>query len=127
MKLRPLFGFAALLAALLGFAVIAHATETQTITIADQEHVATCRLLSSDEAASDRQPLSLGRWFVEDDFTRQHVAIVSHEFWRAALHRDVDIIGRKITVDGVEYTVVGVAAEKSDSLAGRQVWLSKHR
>ena len=47
----------------------------------------------------------LGGVFAADD---RNVAIVSHRFWERWLSSDPSAIGRRITLDGVPHTVVGV-------------------
>ena len=55
------------------------------------------------------QPL-LGRLFEERDLDRgsNSVALVSHAFWRRALHDDPAAIGRTLTLDGRSFTLIGV-------------------
>lgn len=55
------------------------------------------------------QPM-LGRAFVEgeDQLGRNHVVILSAELWQRDFGSDRSIIGRKLTLDGEPYTVVGV-------------------
>jgi len=52
----------------------------------------------------------LGRAFLdeEDIQGRDHVAIVSDSLWKRRFHADAAIIGRKISLDGNPYEVVGV-------------------
>lgn len=35
-------------------------------------------------------------------------AILTHAFWRSALQEDLEVIGRRLKIDGIEYTVAGV-------------------
>ncbi|HEY1583066.1 MAG TPA: ABC transporter permease, partial [Chthoniobacterales bacterium] len=55
------------------------------------------------------QPM-LGRAFApgEDQLGRDHVVILSAELWQRDFGGDRSIIGRKLTLDGEPYTVVGV-------------------
>lgn len=55
------------------------------------------------------QPM-LGRAFAEgeDQLGRNHVVILSAELWQRDFGSDRSIIGRKLTLDGEPYTVVGV-------------------
>lgn len=39
------------------------------------------------------------------------VAVVSHRFWRQRLASAYDVVGRRITVNGVPFTIVGVAPQ----------------
>jgi putative ABC transport system permease protein len=51
-----------------------------------------------------------GRLFLsdEDQAGRPPVAVVSHQIWQSQLGGDPDAIGRTLTLDGKEYTLVGV-------------------
>jgi len=55
-------------------------------------------------------PPKLGRGFLpeEDQPGRHRVIVVSHAFWRDRLGGDPQVIGKSITADGENYTVVGV-------------------
>lgn len=52
----------------------------------------------------------LGRWFSADDDKpgAERTAVVSERFWRASLGGGDDVLGRKLTLSGEIYTVVGV-------------------
>lgn len=69
----------------------------------------------------------LGRSFAahEDEPGRNHVVILSHDFWRESLGGRADILGQKILLNGESYQVIGImpagllfprAAELSDVL-----------
>ncbi len=51
-----------------------------------------------------------GRGFLpeEEQPGRNHVMVVSHAFWRDRLGGDPQVLGKSITADGENYTVVGV-------------------
>lgn len=56
----------------------------------------------------------LGRFFRsdEDDVPgRDAVAVVDYDFWRRELAADPDVVGRRILLNGAEFTLVGVAPE----------------
>jgi putative ABC transport system permease protein len=55
------------------------------------------------------QPL-LGRLFEDRDLDRgsNRVTLVSHAFWRRALHDDPAAVGKTVTLDGRAFTVIGV-------------------
>jgi predicted permease len=60
-------------------------------------------------------PLVLGRGFRDDEDTvvgRDLVAVISHHMWDRDFLRDRAVLGRKIRVNGTDFTVVGVAAER---------------
>ena len=69
----------------------------------------------------------LGREFTRDE-ERKDVdgALVSHRFWQTRLAGGHDVLGRRITLDGDRYTVIGVVPEGfSDAVAGPvDVWLN---
>ena len=52
----------------------------------------------------------LGRAFQNEESTpgRETVAILGHALWAERFGRDASVIGRRITLDGTPYTVVGV-------------------
>src|SRR5262249_29076156 len=54
---------------------------------------------------------ALGRAFDPAD-VGERVAIISHAFWRRKLAADPDVVGRRTTLGGVAYTIVGVLPER---------------
>ncbi|HUH62348.1 MAG TPA: ABC transporter permease [Terracidiphilus sp.] len=52
----------------------------------------------------------VGRLFTEDEGQagRNHVALISDQFWQSHYGRDPAILGRKITINGAPYTIIGV-------------------
>jgi len=60
-------------------------------------------------------PPTAGRGFLdsEDGGAGQHpVVVVSHQFWQDRLGGRSDILGQSLLVDGIPYTVIGVAPEE---------------
>ena len=55
----------------------------------------------------------LGRIFLpqEDQPGRDHVIILTDQFWREVFNADPEIIGRSVVLDNATYTVVGIAPE----------------
>ncbi len=55
----------------------------------------------------------LGRTFRDDDNQpgKTHIAILGHSLWRQRFGSEARIVGRRITLDGVPYEVVGVMPE----------------
>jgi hypothetical protein len=54
----------------------------------------------------------LGRGFLpEEDQVpgRDAVVVLGHDFWEKQLGADRSIIGRKVRLNGIEFTVIGVA------------------
>lgn len=59
-------------------------------------------------------PLARGRAFLDSENEvpgRDPVAVVSHGFWTRALGGDPDVVGRDVVLNGIPFTVVGVAPE----------------
>ena len=69
------------------------------------------------------QPLE-GRWFLpeEDQPGREHVVILSHRLWQSRFGGDRFIVGRRILLDGVPYTVVGIMGPAFDYPDWAQLW-----
>ena len=57
-------------------------------------------------------PLESGRWFrPEEERPGQHrVAVLSDRLWRTRFAADADVLGRRLMMNGVAYTVIGVAS-----------------
>jgi len=64
---------------------------------------------------------AIGRAFTEDETTYQTdaVAILRDTYWRQRLDGDPNVIGRRIRVDGLERTVVGVLPPEFRSLSSQ--------
>jgi len=68
----------------------------------------------------------LGRTLLlDDDRASSQTAVISHGLWRAAFGSDPQIIGRRITVNRIEYDVVGVmpAGFSGHSATRVDVWV----
>jgi putative ABC transport system permease protein len=65
-----------------------------------------------------------GRTFRRDENEpgKTHVAVLSHQLWQDRLGGSDDIVGQKITLDGVAYEVVGVMPPRFSFPAGRALW-----
>ncbi len=70
-------------------------------------------------------PMQLGRGFAvgEDATGAQRVVVLSDKLWRANFGADKSIIGRAISVNGAEYTVIGVAPPSMTYPAKPDLWL----
>jgi predicted permease len=86
------------------------------------------RIIAADLTPSTMRALgvraALGRSLVsEDDAGDGHVVVLSDEFWRRQFGGDLSVLGRRLTLNEVPYTVVGVmpAAFEFPS-AGVDVW-----
>jgi putative ABC transport system permease protein len=53
-------------------------------------------------------PPALGRTFTERDAVDGGVAVLSHAFWQTRYGGDPEVLGRRVTVNDVPYTIVGV-------------------
>lgn len=73
-------------------------------------------------------PLLRGRSFTADEDrvgARQQVMIVSHRYWRTSLAATPDVLGSIVRVQGVPFTVIGVAADgfEGTDLIGVDGWI----
>jgi putative ABC transport system permease protein len=70
--------------------------------------------------------MSLGRGFTEDEDKPggTRVAILSHRLWEKRFGRDSTVLGRTLSLDGKEYTIVGVMqATQVNILQYPDVWV----
>ncbi|MEO6239362.1 MAG: ABC transporter permease [Vicinamibacterales bacterium] len=67
---------------------------------------------------------SLGRGFVRDDETwgRHRVAVISDALWKRRFAGDPAIVGRRITIDGEPYQVIGIAPPRFAFPEGSDIW-----
>ena len=64
-----------------------------------------------------------GRTFLPSDDTEQIRAVVMSEgFWRTRFGADPSVIGRQIRLDGILFTVVGVAPQAAQMIGRASVW-----
>jgi putative ABC transport system permease protein len=76
-----------------------------------------------------RAPFAVGRGFIpgEDSIgNAQPVVVLSHSFWLRRFAGDSSVVGRRVTVNGMPLTVVGVVAEGfngADIESPRAVWI----
>src|ERR1044071_7630984 len=71
-----------------------------------------CQFVSGDFFGACRVPTFLGRAFGPGEDRQpgaDPVAVVSHSFWKNSLAGDPQVIGRRLTINGVELTILGVA------------------
>ena len=61
---------------------------------------------------------ALGRFFVpaEDWEGQDNVVVLSHNLWRERFHSNPQIVGRRVSLDGIPCTVVGVAPSNLPAL-----------
>jgi putative ABC transport system permease protein len=67
----------------------------------------------------------LGRWFdkSEDRPGDQEVIVLGHDVWQRAFGGDPTVVGRKIHVDAMPMTVIGVMPKGFDFLDRQEAWL----
>jgi putative ABC transport system permease protein len=66
-------------------------------------------------------PIARGRGFSADEARAERdprVAVVSHEFWQRDLGGDSGVVGRKLTLNGESYTIIGVLPPRLRSVIG---------
>ena len=86
------------------------------------------RITAADMTPSVMQVLgaraALGRTFVrEDDQGDGHAVVLSHEFWTRRFGADPRVIGRGLTINESQYTVIGVMPAAFEfPAAGIDVW-----
>ena len=70
----------------------------------------------------------LGRTLVAGDGApgAPKVLVLSHEFWQSRFGADPEILGRSLTVEEAEYTVVGVMPSGFDFPGSSSFWLNRH-
>lgn len=76
-----------------------------------------------------RIPLTLGRGIARAEDTLgggAPVAVIAHSLWTSRFGRDPGVVGRVVRVNGVSFTIIGVAAPGNFQTAGRgmaQLWI----
>jgi putative ABC transport system permease protein len=84
------------------------------------------RVTSGVFQALDVQPL-LGRWMLpeEDKIGGDPVAVLSHATWRERFGADSSVVGRTITLDRTQHTIVGVMPAGFEFPGpGQALWMS---
>ncbi len=66
----------------------------------------TARFVSTDYFASLGVKLVVGRGF---ESRESRTAVVSHGFWEGALQADSSVLGQRLTIHGLDVTIVGIA------------------
>ncbi len=66
----------------------------------------------------------LGRGLARADDVEgtEHVAVISHGLWRRRYGAARDVIGRRVTIDGQRFAIVGVMPPDVDYPAGVELW-----
>jgi len=81
-------------------------------------------LVSADFFPALGVHMALGRVFFSEDCKpgADHVAIISHDFWQRRYGADPSLLGRTITLDREQYTVVGVMPANFQFPKKSDVW-----
>jgi len=58
----------------------------------------------------------------EDDRSNRDAVVLSEAFWRSRFGADPDVIGRKLSLDGDSFTVLGVMPQAATLIGGSDVW-----
>ncbi|MBA2257532.1 MAG: ABC transporter permease, partial [Acidobacteria bacterium] len=74
-------------------------------------------------------PAAMGRTFIRatDGATAEPLAVVSHESWQQSMGSDPGAIGRRLRINGIPHTVIGVMPASFDYPEGAQAWLLSPR
>ena len=67
----------------------------------------------------------LGRGFLpgEDERGKPLIAVISHQLWQQRYGGDDNALGRAVTLDGVDYTLIGVMPEGFSFPGRTEIWL----
>jgi putative ABC transport system permease protein len=67
------------------------------------------------------QPV-LGRPLIDDDERGANVVVIGFELWRAGFSSDPAVLGRRLQLDDLSYTVVGVMPEEFAFPVSQRIW-----
>lgn len=103
-------------------------SDSVTLTAGTSTRIATATFADANYWPVVGAKLHLGRNFTDAEARIQvpgTVAIISHQLWQRELHATTDLLGHRITVDGKQYDVIGVAAPefRGLELSATDVWL----
>jgi predicted permease len=84
--------------------------------------------VSAEYFGAYRPPLSMGRWFTaEEDLPNAgYTVVLSYNFWTQRMARDAEVLGKRVTMSGNPYTIVGVVGRDFDVRdfgAAPEVWV----
>ena len=70
-------------------------------------------------------PAAMGRTFsrATDASTSEPLAVLSQKSWQQSMGSDPDAIGRRLRINGIPHTVIGVMPPSFDYPEGAQAWL----
>lgn len=109
--------------------LVAYTNFFANLSIAGSSELVIGELVSRDYFSVLGVQPAKGRAFSPDEFTAvgaSPVAILSHPFWQTRFGADPDVLGRTLRLNGLAYTVVGVAPEGFGGMfpaVSAQMWL----
>ena len=106
--------------------IAAYSATTRTLTGAGEpERIECARISASFLPLLGVQPLAIGRNFIaaEDKPGGERVAILSHGFWQRRHNGDQDIVGKTITLNDANYTVIGVLPANTRFFGPFELWV----
>lgn len=95
-----------------GVAAMSRVTSARMLTASGEPESASVQLISSEFFSVLALTPQLGRFFSRDDnrtIGAHPVAVISDGFWRRRFNGAADALGREVTLNGVRFTIVGVA------------------
>jgi predicted permease len=63
----------------------------------------------------------------DDEETSEQVVVLSDRFWRRQFASDRGVVGRKLSLSGTAYTVIGIMPPESEFPRGADVWVALGR
>jgi len=83
------------------------------------------RLASANAHKLLGEPMFLGRAFLpgEDQPGKDHVVILTHQFWAEHFGADPALVGREIRLNSEPYTVVGIMQPGTADRIGEDAWI----
>jgi predicted permease len=88
------------------------------------------QLVSGEYFSALRQQAQLGRLFTPEDnrtVGAHFVAVISDAYWRRRLNAAPDAVGRRLSINGASFTIIGITASEffgsSVSLRSPDVWV----
>jgi predicted permease len=100
-------------------------TRPANLALADQAERIDLAMTSANFFSVFGTEPGLGRFFIPTDEQAGHapVVVVSHGLWQRRFGGDTSLIGKPITLDGVSYTVVGIAPAGFQYPDKTEVWI----
>lgn len=95
-----------------GVAAMSRVTNARLLTASSEPESASAQLISSEFFSVLGLTPQLGRFLSRDDnrtMGAHPVAVISDAFWRRRFNGAADALGREVTLNGVRFTIVGVA------------------